>query len=134
MNRRSSLLYLLSGASAFFALGRVHPASAAPAPSKKVTVKVDPRQSKFVPAVVTINLNDTVEWTNSSFILHTVTFDPALAKTPGTVVLPAGVSPFDSGSLDEGQTYSHQFRNRGEYKYMCKFHQDMQMFGSVIVK
>src|SRR5882724_13188236 len=63
----------------------------------------------FEPDVVTIVSGQTVRWENKSFIWHTVTADPALARNPQDVALPPGADPFDSGKVDLGGRYSHTF-------------------------
>jgi plastocyanin len=98
----------------------------------EVSMKNNPK-ALFVPATVNIKVGDTVTWTNPGVITHTVTFDPAQAATPANVALPAGVAPFDSGSMEEDATFSHVFAAKGTYKYICKFHEAMGMVGTVIV-
>lgn len=98
----------------------------------EVSMKNNPK-GVFVPATVNIGVGDTVKWTNPAVITHTVTFDPAQAATAGDVVLPAGVTPFDSGNMEEDGTFSHTFTVKGTYKYVCKFHEAMGMIGTVIV-
>ena len=110
--------------------------SAVPALAQSKTVDVTMKQapkSRFVPDPVTIAVGDTVKWTNPAFVTHTVTFDPAMAATPGDVALPPGVAPFDSGNIEEDQTFSHTFTVKGTYKYVCKYHEAMGMVGTVIV-
>ena len=97
-----------------------------------VTMKQAPK-SRFAPDVVNISVGDTVHWTNPAFVTHTVSFDPALAATAGNVALPAGVTPFGSGDIEEDQSYSHTFTVKGTYKYVCKYHEAMGMVGTVIV-
>jgi plastocyanin len=100
------------------------------------TVEVSMQQAPkglFVPETVNINAGDTVTWTNPGVITHTVTFDPAQAATAGDVSLPAGVTPFGSGDMEEDATYSHTFAVKGTYKYVCKYHEAMGMVGTVIV-
>ena len=97
-----------------------------------VTMKQAPK-SRFAPDVVNISIGDTVHWTNPAFVTHTVSFDPALAATAGNVALPAGVTPFGSGDIEEDQSYSHTFTVKGTYKYVCKYHEAMGMVGTVIV-
>jgi len=65
-----------------------------------------------VPATVNCKVGDTVNWTNPGVISHSVTFDPAQAATKENVVLPAGVAAFDSGTMEEGATFSHTFTRR----------------------
>ena len=110
--------------------------STAPAFAQAKIVEVSMRQapkSRFVPEMVTIAAGDTVKWTNPAFVTHSVTFDPAMAATPGNVALPPGVTPFDSGNLEEDQSFSHTFTVKGTYKYVCKYHEGMGMAGTVIV-
>jgi len=110
--------------------------STTPAFAQAKIVEVSMRQapkSRFVPEMVTIAAGDTVKWTNPAFVTHSVTFDPAMAATPGNVALPPGVTPFDSGNLEEDQSFSHTFTVKGTYKYVCKYHEGMGMAGTVIV-
>ena len=100
------------------------------------TVEVSMKQgakSRFDPDTVTIAAGDTVKWTNTGFVTHSVTFDPSMAAKAADVALPAGVSPFDSGNIEEDGTFSHTFTVKGNYKYICKFHEAMGMVGTVIV-
>jgi plastocyanin len=100
------------------------------------TVEVSMKQgakSRFDPDTVTIAAGDTVKWTNTGFVTHSVTFDPSMAAKAADVALPAGVSPFDSGNIEEDGTFSHTFTVKGNYKYICKFHETMGMVGTVIV-
>jgi plastocyanin len=100
------------------------------------TVEVAMKQgakSRFDPETVTIAAGDTVKWTNTGFVTHTVTFDPAMAAKAADVSLPAGVQPFDSGDVEEDASFSHTFAAKGAYKYICKYHEDMGMVGTVIV-
>jgi plastocyanin len=88
---------------------------------------------KFDPAEVTIPVGGTVEWKNTAFFTHTVTFDPAKAEDPADVKLPAGVAPFDSGKLGGGKTWSHTFNAPGRYQYVCLPHEGHGMIGVVNV-
>jgi plastocyanin len=87
----------------------------------------------FDPKEVTIPLGGTVEWKNTACFAHTVTFDPAKAKDPSDVILPAGVAPFDSGKLGGGKTWSHTFTQPGHYQYVCLPHEGHGMIGVVNV-
>lgn len=109
--------------------------TAVPALAQAKTVEVGMGRGKmvFLPASVTINVGDTVNWTNPAVVLHSVTFDPSMSTKPGNVVLPAGVAPFDSGDMAQDATFSHTFTAKGTYKYICKMHEGMGMIGTVIV-
>lgn len=87
----------------------------------------------FDPKEVTIPVGGTVEWKNTAFFTHTVTFDPAKAEDPSDVKLPAGVAPFDSGKLGGGKTWSHTFTAPGHYQYVCLPHEKHGMIGVVNV-
>jgi plastocyanin len=107
-----------------------HAAAAAP---KTWSVRIDPRTSRFVPGALTIKVGDTVEWTNPSFVLHSVDFDPAVSKVSGNVVLPQGVSPFSSPEMEQDAKFSHTFTVKGDYKYICQYHEGMGMVAAVTV-
>ena len=66
----------------------------------EVTMKNDPR-ALFVPDTVTIASGDTVNWTNSGLVTHTVTFDPGQAVNKEDVALPAGAAPFGQNKAPE---------------------------------
>jgi plastocyanin len=88
----------------------------------------------FEPKTVTINSGQTVRWENKSFIWHTVTADPALAKKPEDVALPPGAEPFNSGEVKAGGSYQHTFTAPGTYRYFCQPHELKGMVGEVVVK
>jgi plastocyanin len=87
----------------------------------------------FRPTNLTINVNDSVLWTNS----HSgVTHD----TTHGTASTPAGSRLWASPLLDAslGQTFTFTFSNAGYYPYICKRHVvdnpvALQQTGSVTV-
>jgi len=71
----------------------------------------------FTPSSLTVPVNTTVTWVNNDDSPHTVTSNTNL---------------FDSGMLNKGQTYTHQFTAPGIYDYFCTIHP--QMTGTVIVQ
>ena len=73
-------------------------------------------------------------WRNTSTVAHTVTADPAQAMTASNVQLPAGAEPFESQTLQPGQTFVHQFTVPGEYGYVCHIHEGSGMAGTITVK
>jgi len=88
-----------------------------------VTVMVGPNCFCFVPPSVTINPGDTVQWSWSSSG-HTST-----SGTPGS---PNGL--WDSGFLNQGQTFSYTFNTAGSFPYYCTAHgQCCGMTGTVNV-
>jgi plastocyanin len=89
---------------------------------------------KYAPEEVTITVGQSVVWTNTSSMVHTVTADPTLAKDPSHVRLPEGAKPFDSGNLTPGATFRHTFDVPGEYVYFCIPHEAAGMVGRVNVR
>ncbi len=66
----------------------------------------------FIPAGVSINVGETVTWSNDDSAAHTVT-----SGVPGA---PDGV--FDSSLFMSSTTFSHTFDEAGEYDYFCMVH------------
>ena len=67
----------------------------------------------FVPSSVTINVGDTVEWTNGDTAAHTIT-----AGSPADG--PSGV--FDSSLVMGGASFAYKFDKAGSYDYFCMVH------------
>lgn len=72
---------------------------------------------QFVPQSVTVNVGDTVQWTNKGPSIHTTTSDTGL---------------WDSGSMSPGQSFSQVFNTAGTFTFHCMPHPFMR--GSVIVQ
>jgi len=62
-----------------------------------------------VPDEVTINVGDTIVWTNNDPAIHTAT------STGGT-------ASFDSGNLNNGETFMRVFNQAGATDYRCELH------------
>ncbi|NJD77555.1 MAG: plastocyanin [Candidatus Methanoperedens sp.] len=75
------------------------------------TVSVEIKDFKFNPATLNITRGTTVTWTQRDSAPHTVT------ATSG--------ESFDSGSLNQGQTYSYTFDRTGTFVYGCTIHPTM---------
>ena len=69
--------------------------------------------SCYLPANITINAGDTVEWPNIDTAAHTVT-----SGSPAEG--PSGV--FDSSLLMADATFAFTFEDAGEYDYFCMVH------------
>jgi plastocyanin len=89
---------------------------------------------RFDPARVTVRVGQTVEWTNSSEMVHTVTADPEKAADRDNVRLPEAAQTFDSGDIEPGETFRHTFTVPGSYRYVCLPHEDQGMIGEVEVR
>ena len=68
----------------------------------------------FIPADVTINVGETITWSNDDTAAHTV--------TSGTVGSDDVGSNFDSSLFMAGTTFSHTFDEAGEFDYFCMVH------------
>jgi plastocyanin len=103
-------------------------------PSEPVALVELTNTLTYSPLSVTIAVGETVEWRNTSLMVHTVTADPSKATVDGSVILPSRAQPFDSGNLNPQATYRHTFRTRGTYRYFCIPHEGTRMRGTVIVQ
>ena len=72
----------------------------------------------FSPQDLTIEVGDTVTWTNLDSVSHTATST-------------SGPASFDSGFLATGDTFSFTFDTAGTYEYFCEPHPNM--IGSITV-
>jgi plastocyanin len=129
---RRTFAEMLAGLGLSFVFTGISTGAMAQAKTVDVTMKQGTK-SRFDPETVTVAAGDTVKWTNPAFVAHTVTFDPSKAQKASDVSLPAGVAPFDSGTIEEDGTFSHTFTVKGTYKYVCVFHEAMGMVGTVVV-
>jgi len=66
----------------------------------------------FSPKALTVAVGDTVTWTNEDSAPHTVT-------------VTSGPEKFDSGTLQQGESFSYTFTKAGTYDYYCAVHPDM---------
>lgn len=105
MNRRARAALALSlvGLLALFVLLPV--ASAAPHAAE--TKKVDMKNFKFDPQTITINVGDTITWTNGDQKEHTATADDG---------------SFNTDDVAPGQSASQTFTKAGTFAYYCKYH------------
>lgn len=82
-------------------------------PRDPVTWEIDIEGAVFVDGTITIQVGDTVEWTNRDLGTHTVTADNG---------------EFDSGPMLDGPivgTFAFTFDDVGEYPYHCALHSAM---------
>lgn len=87
-------------------------ASASATPAASVSIQ----DYFFSPKTVTIDVGETVKWTNAKTSEdHTATGDS-----------------FDSGVLKAGKSYTHKFSKAGSFDYVCTIHPNMT--GKVVVK
>ncbi len=87
---------------------------------QRATVNVSMVDNAFQPPTITIQVGDTVVWTNNGSLPHTSTSDTA------------GI--WDSGILLPGQTFSRTFDTAGTFPYNCVIHRALGMVGTVVVQ
>lgn len=90
----------------------------APRTQAASTVNVEISGFAFQPATVTIQVGDTVTWTNLDGAAHTAT--------------DTGSQALFDGVMDNGESFSYTFTQAGTFNYFCTFHPEMT--GSVIVQ
>jgi plastocyanin len=83
----------------------------APPSASAKTVSVSIIDTAFSSADITVNVGDTVKWTNTGAVPHTVTSTSS--------------GPLDSGQLAPGATYQFTFTEVGTYNYKCLNHVTM---------
>ncbi len=81
-----------------------------------MAVAVDISEFAFTPATLEVKVGDTVTWTNLDSAPHTVT------SSDGSI---------QSGTLDQGASFSYTFTTPGTFDYHCEFHANMA--GQVVV-
>jgi len=80
--------------------------------SQSGTYNVEIQNFAFNPSEITIKKGETVIWTNKDSTSHTVKSDSG--------------NEISSGSLSNGQTYSHTFNQVGTFDYHCSIHTSMK--------
>ena len=71
---------------------------------------------------VVIGVNNTIVWNDLDYVQHTVK----------SVSVPTGAKTWDSGILNQGQTFTQVLTVPGNYKYVCTIHPDW-MIGTIQV-
>lgn len=79
-------------------------------PQGEVINNVDIKNYKFIPDFITIKKGDSVTWTNSDNVVHTV------KSVTGEI---------DSGIIAPGKEYKYEFNISGPYEYYCSVHSTM---------
>lgn len=111
--KKNVFLFLITVLVCFYGQGVLHAA----------TVEVSMVNFAFEPKTATINVGDTVKWTNTVVVPHTTTSGTGCAKD----------GKWDSGDMTRGATFSFTFDTPGEYPYYCIPHCNLGMTGTIIV-
>jgi plastocyanin len=85
-------------------------AAAAGAARKPATVQIKMDGMKFVPAEAAVHSGDTIVWTNTDVVAHTVTSKTGL---------------FDSKLIPPGGTWKYVAKKAGSFDYKCSYHLPM---------
>ena len=88
----------------------------------------------YSPQTLSVGSGDRVTWTNNSItpVGHTIT--RCTPSACGGVGGGTGSDKWpDSGTIHQGQTYSHTFTGAGTYVYYCTIHGYAQMHGTITV-
>lgn len=84
--------------------------SAGEAAPKPATIKVKIEGMTFSPADATARRGDTIVWSNTDVVAHTVTSKTGL---------------FDSKLIPPGGTWKYVVRKTGDFDYKCSYHLPM---------
>jgi plastocyanin len=85
--------------------------SSAPKAMKSSSASVSMVNFAFSPSSVTVNVGDTVTWSNKDDAPHNATADDGSFSTP---------------DINKGQSASHRFTQAGTFSYICTIHPTMQ--------
>ncbi len=97
------------------------------APAAIADVTITMVDFTFSPRDVTIQIGETVTWVNPDGMFHTVTNGPDSGDPEAGLL-------FDTYFLgDFEQTFSYAFADSGVYPFLCRFHEPLDMKGTVTV-
>lgn len=91
------------------------------------------KRHRYNPAALVVPQGAKVAWKNNSPSLHTVTGDPALARSSTSVHLPPDAPPWDSGPIYSGEIWTYIFTVPGDYVYFSRYHETEGMIGVIQV-
>lgn len=83
--------------------------------SRAAVADVEIHHFAFTPEEISLVVGDRARWNNLDSMLHSVTSQTG----PGTLI-PSGV--FDSGLLEQGDTFEFTFTSPGTFHYFCLPH------------
>jgi len=119
-----ALIVVGCGGSAYGSNGNTTPPASGGGGDTSVTIQ----NFAFTPQTLTVRPGTTVTWTNKDSVPHTVTGTDGLGTTAGKTGM------FDSGNLNQGQTFSFTFGKAGTYYYECTIHaSSASMHGKIVV-
>ena len=91
----------------------------------------------FLPKELTVSVGEVVVWKNVSKMPHSVNTNPESCRTEEGkkwVKVPNGGTHFTSGEIKPDDEFRVRFEMPGTYQYLCTFHEDQMMRGTIIVQ
>jgi plastocyanin len=91
----------------------------------------------FIPKELTVVAGEVVVWKNISRMPHSVNTIADRCRTEEGkrwVKVPSGATAFDSGELKPDEEFRRRFEMPGTYQYLCTFHEDQVMRGTLFVQ
>jgi plastocyanin len=91
----------------------------------------------FLPKELTVVVGEVVVWKNVSGMPHSVNTIADQCKTDEGkkwVKVPTGATAFYSGEIKPDDEYRLRFEMPGTYQYLCTFHEDQVMRGTIVVQ
>jgi plastocyanin len=105
-----------------------HPQAHSPSPKPTKTQSssyvIHTHDYYFSPASLSVPVGSSVQVVNAGPSSHTWTSGSA----------PVHRGPFDSGNLEQGQTYTYTFHSSGSFSFFCKYHYSSGMKGHITVQ
>ena len=118
-------------------LGGLAAALAATKPVRDpLTVEMTPEMA-FLPKALTASVGEIVVWKNVSPMVHSVNTVVDNCKSEDGkkwIKIPSGATAFFSGEIKPGDEYRLRFEIPGTYQYLCTFHEDQLMRGTIYVQ
>jgi plastocyanin len=101
---------LIIAAVAVMPLACSSPPAGEKAPAAPRTHHVTIDATSFSPSTLTINVGDSIVWTNKDIVAHSAT---------------SQAGGFDSGRMESGATWTYTAKTKGLFPYLCTFHPTM---------
>lgn len=92
---------------------------------------VQKNRNHFEPHMVHVRKGGTVKWRNKSGRHAVVAYHPANHGKPKRI--PNAASPWNSGGMSAGDSFTQTFEVEGVYDYYCPPHESRGMIGSIVV-
>jgi plastocyanin len=105
-------------------------------PAAPTVIEMTPNMV-FLPREMTVAVGEVVVWKNVSKMPHSVNTTADNCKTEEGkkwVKIPTGATSFFSGEIKPDDEFRIRFELPGTYQYLCTFHEDQMMRGTIIVQ